>query len=124
MTPLSRQLASMQALFNAAWEHIIKQGEACAIGGDCVYEGPMGLKCAFAPAIKDYDPHMEDSGAAKLLYDWRDNLHTWVLDCPKDFADDVQSCHDDNSELGDDFIQAFKDNMSDLAKAHNMEIPA
>lgn len=116
--------AASQAVLNAAWDHILEQGEPSMSdnGSDsCMYKNPKGLGCAFAPAIKDYRPTMEGSVAEDLLDSFSDYLHGWAQDCDTCFANAVQLCHDtpaqsiDAGFLGPDkFIAEFRARVTEL----------
>lgn len=110
-----------QRLFNEALAHIRKQGKP-SIDDDnaCLYRSPEGLGCAFAPAIKHYDPDMEDSTANHLLENHKEDLYDWVHDVDTNFALDLQNAHDCNSKAPN-FMVEFENSMGYLVDKWGLE---
>lgn len=100
-------LKATQAVLDAAWDHVHKQGKP---GGDieitklgnkiftCKYSHPSGTKCAFAPATEHYSAELESNCASDLLIRYTDHLYPWARECDVDAADAIQRCHDDAAD--------------------------
>lgn len=120
---------AMQAIFEAAWEHIlVKQREPSYEGDSCQYLSMNeSLMCAFGPAIMDYTESMEGCPASELLVSYTARLHPWARACPHAFADSLQNCHDANAaeEAGSDgeFLLRFEGDMRQLAYLYHLEVP-
>ena len=120
---IKTQIAN-QAVFNAAWIHIIAQdAPSMTSSGHCAYLGHKGRSCAFAPCIKDYDGYFEGMSARDLLQDHRNSLHEWALYCDLELAVNVQVAHDRNSD-NPGFIKHFKTDMREIAKKYELTVPA
>lgn len=122
----------MQALFDAAWKHIVKQGCSCA------YRGAENTRCAFAPTIQHYHPSMAGNDADILLTYWGHKLYKkYRLDGLEgndkteycEFALEIQSCHDSfavSGRMGSDeeFVEGFLGKMIEVAQRFDLKLPS
>ncbi len=127
------EVTANQRLLDEAWAHIIAQGHASVYedsdmryeDGVCRYDGGDGIGCAFAPAIKDYDPEMETVSAADVIEQFPNKVHAWVRDVNKLFANEVQRAHD-NAVIQtprEHFMSKFKANMAAVAERYSLVCP-
>jgi len=124
--------SSNQAVFDAAWRHIHKQGKpAVDMDGACMYleqnkfTGSPSPRCAFGPCILVYDPSMESKAARELLSGYRGNLHSWARDCDPNLADLIQSAHDLNAaRQGGTFMRYFEEKMHVIAGLYDLTVPS
>ncbi len=114
-----------QRLFDEALKHIRAQRKQALQGdiavGMCVYRSADGLKCAFGPAIRDYNVDMEGSSASEIIHDWPDSLHEWAQPASGYLADRIQGAHDSQRGFtGDRFVHMFEQGMKTIAEDYNL----
>ena len=115
---------SNQAVFDAAWLHIMKQGQASFSRGTCQYRHSDTIGCAFAPCIARYHKSMEGGNAEHLIREFPDRLHVWALDCDLELAYAVQLAHDRNSGYPTSlFLERFESAMREIAGNAGLTIP-
>lgn len=117
-------MANEQALFDAALAHIRQQGQPSfdAEEATCAYRMPDGRGCAFAPAIADYNVALEGRRANYLLRDNPARIKPEFREVDKDFANAVQSAHDDAVLMhpDDEFMERFEGYMRSLAALYRL----
>lgn len=118
-----------QAVLNAAWIHIHAQGEPSVkvssldSGFVCRYRNPKGLGCAFAPAIKDYNPEMEGTPAGVLLKCHPAQLHTWARACNTGIAGRIQQAHDEAAvNFPETFLLTFQSRIQRIINDNHLDL--
>lgn len=137
------KIASQQ-LFDAALDHIRKQGCPSVVNGECVYRCVRNGKmcgCAFAPAIQHYSETMEGQSAAEfygrkhgyvdawgkkrcrnftMKKKFHRSLFDWAQPADSRLAQDIQQAHDKAAFINDAFIPTFERNMRLVAKYYGL----
>jgi len=115
-------LKATQRVFDEALKHIRKQRRPSLDSHEsCVYRGPHGLGCAFAPAIKSYDPDMEGDSAIRVLDSYNENLHPWAREADRDACNDIQLAHDRSPRYDDAiFMENFELLMRETADTYGL----
>jgi hypothetical protein len=126
------QLQATKAVFDAALKHVREQrcqsitmvydAEIDEEKPSCRYRGPNGTQCAFAPAIKDYLPEMENMPADLLLNKYYECLHDWAKNCNSTVAVRIQRAHDNWFDgEGVPFMEYFERNMKKVAEIFGLD---
>jgi hypothetical protein len=105
-----------QEIFDTVLNGIRIQKRPSVADFGCVLRGPCGTKCAIGWLIPDeaYDSDMEGIGpyaAARRA----------GVDITPDFANALQSAHDNSCVYSKDFMDAFETRMKEVARDWNLE---
>ena len=124
----------MQDLLNRSVQHIRQQGKPSLRHPDrpddrqCVYRSPLGLSCAAAPFIVDYDARMDDGDLAgswskSFTGNWERHLDPLAVK-HQNFVRKLQRCHDLAADDRSRFLERYEENIADLAIEFGLDVPA
>ena len=82
-----------RVIYETVRQHLLTQRAKSQTGGDCLYRGPNGLKCAIGCLIPDevYKPDMESLDVMGMLKLWPNHPFSDIRDL---FLRDLQCIHD------------------------------
>lgn len=130
---MSTDKQELQDLLNRSVQHIRQQGKPSvkyanpSDGSQCMYRSPLGLSCAAAPFIINYDIGMDDGALAGgwsrfFINSWRDHLDPVAVK-HQSFVRRLQKCHDDASNDRIRFLELFEAYVADLAGEFGLTVP-